>query len=94
MIDSEAWDQYRCRGFPHIKNTADGTVRTAILLPFLNFSGLACVVAFLPEAAGAFAFDEEEVDVDEDVVDDDSCLGMIISSAVRRAYTGVSGFYG
>jgi hypothetical protein len=61
------------------------------LLPFFNFSRLACVVAFLPGAAGAFAFDEE-VDVDEDVDDDDSCVGMIISSVVRRAFTGASEF--
>jgi hypothetical protein len=60
------------------------------LLPFFNFSGLACDVAFLPGADDAF--DEEVVDVDEDVDDDDSCLGMIISSAVRRSFTGVSGY--
>jgi hypothetical protein len=63
------------------------------LLPFFNFSGLACVVACLPGAAGAFAFGGEVVvDVDEDVDDDDSCLGMIISSVVRRAFTGASEF--
>jgi hypothetical protein len=58
------------------------------LLPFFNFSGLAWIVAFLPGAAGAFAFDDGEV-VDDD---DDSCLGMIISSVVRRAFTGASEF--
>ena len=57
----------------------------AILLPFFNFSGLAGVVAFLPGADDAF--EAEEVDDDDD---DDSCLGMIISSAVRRRFTGVS----
>jgi hypothetical protein len=64
------------------------------LLPFFNFSGLACVVAFLPGADDAFALDREVVvdeDVDEDVDDDDSSLGMIISSVVRRAFTGVLG---
>lgn len=59
------------------------------MLPFFNFSGLACVVAFVPGAGDAF--DAEEVVVDEVVDDDDdSCLGMIISSAVRRRFTGVS----
>lgn len=59
------------------------------MLPFFNFSGLAWVVAFVPGADDAF--EAEEVDDDDDDGDDDSCLGMIISSAVRRRLTGISG---